>query len=670
MPAGTAPPAAGAQAQEGGMGPMIKSAVQGIAIFVGMQFLMKQITGNKGPATTATTDASGVVMNVPANNGEIPPYLARPDKLDEGAVWSPIPQRIAPMWPTDSPLDITIVVSPTFVAEPIAKVPKERIVLDETGFAFGDYNQHRSIDASFDVPSEVQNNGTLWGHFYIGISGSKLDPATPGYDPTRAFHFVHPLTQYIAQKKIRKTKNLLAAAEETDEPEEEIPTGPVIKSHYHPNFTMSFIPDSGVMDFPSLHPAVRQYVHLEASGARDGTGLNGWYYPLLFVNTFWQLKTHMTVLNSTVTRLPIHIDLQNFANWKFTLMASMDEGAKQTARNAAQGQAPPGGGDGSEFEMIKEVLLDTNIYLLATTVIVSIFHMIFEMMAFKSDISHYRNKKNNVGISVRSILGNVFMQGVIFLYLMDNNENTSWMILFTQGMGIVLEFWKITTVVNVRIRDAPNSIIPYRIAFEDKHVLSETEEKTKEYDAVAFKYMYMIAVPLLIAYGAYSLKYESHKSWYSFVIATLVGSVYAYGFLMMVPSLYINYRLKSVAHMPGRAMMYKFLNTFIDDLFAFTIKMPTLHRLATLRDDVIFFVYLYQSWKYKVDYTRVNEFGQGGDDEEVEEKIANQPLKSIPGADASVKEGLEGAKIAENKADAVIGKATGSSKKGGATKRK
>lgn len=249
-------------------------------------------------------------------------------------------------------------------------------------------------------------------------------------------------------------------------------------------------------------------------------------------------------------------------------------------------------------------------------------------------------------------------------------SDLGWMILFTQGMGIVLEFWKITTVVNVRIRDAPNSIIPYRIAFEDKHVLSETEEKTKEYDAVAFKYMYMIAVPLLIAYGGYSLKYESHKSWYSFVIATLVGSVYAYGFLMMVPSLYINYRLKSVAHMPGRAMMYKFLNTFIDDLFAFTIKMPTLHRLATLRDDVIFFVYLYQSWKYKVDYTRVNEFGQGGDEEEVEEKLANKPLKSISGAESNTKVGIEGAKTLDKKADELVGKATGSSKKGGANKRR
>ena len=67
--------------------------------------------------------------------------------------------------------------------------------------------------------------------------------------------------------------------------------------------------------------------------------------------------------------------------------------------------------------------------------------------------------------------------------------------------------------------------------------------------------------------------------------------------------------------MPAKAMTYKFLNTFIDDLFAFTIKMPTLHRLATLRDDVIFFVYLYQGWAYKVDYSRVNEFGQGPDEE-------------------------------------------------------
>ncbi len=46
--------------------------------------------------------------------------------------------------------------------------------------------------------------------------------------------------------------------------------------------------------------------------------------------------------------------------------------------------------------------------------------------------------------------------------------------------------------------------------------------------------------------------------------------------------LYLNYKLKSVAHLPWRQMTYKFLNTIVDDLGAFVIKMPTLHRCRWL----------------------------------------------------------------------------------------
>jgi len=53
---------------------------------------------------------------------------------------------------------------------------------------------------------------------------------------------------------------------------------------------------------------------------------------------------------------------------------------------------------------------------------------------------------------------------------------------------------------------------------------------------------------------------------------------------MMTPQLFINYKLKSVAHLPWRMLSYKFLNTFIDDIFAFVIKMPTLYRLGCFRD--------------------------------------------------------------------------------------
>ena len=514
------------------------SAAQGIAIFMLVQFAMSQFFGSKGVANTSSPNTPGA----PVTTGPIPAFDDRP--TGPVSSYNPIPQSIAPIWPSNSTLDISIYVSSSIVMPALGDVDPAALVLKEENYGLGNWKDNREIDTSFKVPSEVQNNGTLYGHFYIGLHGHALDPVSKTYNPTKAYHFARPLNLVMPKKKIKKTKNLLTGSNDT-ESVEDVPRTPQFGSYYHPNFTMAFIPDSGSQSYVSMHPAVRQHVQLETTGARDASGQNGWYYPILFVNTFWQLRNHMTELNATVKELPLHISLTNMNNWKMSLYASIDEGMKQNQRQAASGGPMPAGGDGSEFEEFKRVLVDTNIYLLSTTAFVSVLHMIFEALAFKSDVSHWRNKKDNVGISVRTILANVFMQTVIFLYLMDNSEGTSWMILFGQGMGIALEAWKITKTVDVRIRPAPEgSLLPYQITFEDKHKLSETEEKTKEYDEIAFRYLYLVAIPLLAAYAVYSLVYDTHKSWYSFVITTLVGSVYAYGFLMMVPSLYINYRLK------------------------------------------------------------------------------------------------------------------------------
>ena len=577
--------------------------------------------------------------------------------------YRPIPHYVAPIWPVNSSLDIRMYVSPSLVMPTLSSLPKESLVLEEKNFRIGDYKDKRDVETTITIPKEVQQNGTLWAHFYVALTGHQLDPIAKDYDIATATHFFRPLNQYLPKKRVRKLKNLLDKANETHATVDEKPQGLQIASYYHPNFTVSIIPDTGVQAWESVHPSMRKNMNLEPTGARDQSGQNGWYYPVFFLNTFWQLRSHMTELNDTVTTLPLNIQLNNLASWKFSLYASLDDGMKQNQMQAASGTGPATGGDGTEFEKFKEILLDTNAYLLGTTFVVSILHMIFEALAFKNDISHWRKKKDIIGTSVRTILANVFMQTVIFLYLVDNSEGTSWMILASQGFGILLEAWKITKTVDVRLREpGPDSMfkfLPYIVVFEDKHKLSDTEKKTQEYDQIAFRYLYIVAVPLLLAYAAYSLVYETHKSWYSFVIETLVGSVYAYGFLMMVPSLYINYRLKSVAHMPSKAMTYKFLNTFIDDLFAFTIRMPTLHRLATLRDDVIFFIWLYQKYKYKVDYTRVNEFGQGGESEDEAE-----------GEDKGEQKLLEGQDTKELKPTAPVASATGTEKKAGAQKRK
>ena len=116
---------------------------------------------------------------------------------------------------------------------------------------------------------------------------------------------------------------------------------------------------------------------------------------------------------------------------------------------------------------------------------------------------------------------------------------------------------------------------------------------TAKHDEVAMRYLSYALYPLVGCYAVYSVAYNEHKSWYSFVLNTLSARC-MFGFITMCPQLYINYKLKSVAHLPWRQMTYKFLNTVIDDLFAFVIKMPTLHRLSVFRDDVVFAVALYQ----------------------------------------------------------------------------
>ena len=127
---------------------------------------------------------------------------------------------------------------------------------------------------------------------------------------------------------------------------------------------------------------------------------------------------------------------------------------------------------------------------------------------------------------------------------------------------------------------------------------------TLETDSYATSHLGLLFLPISIGFCLYSLIYSQHKSWYSYLLSSLTGCIYTFGFILMVPQLLINYRLKSVEHMPWANLSYRFLNTIIDDLFAFVIRMPMMHRISCFRDDLIFVVYLYQRYTYPVDASR------------------------------------------------------------------
>ncbi|RYE82131.1 MAG: hypothetical protein EOO65_05900 [Methanosarcinales archaeon] len=226
------------------------------------------------------------------------------------------------------------------------------------------------------------------------------------------------------------------------------------------------------------------------------------YLPLGLVSDFWLMDHQLVELNSSVTSVPLVISFSPGSMWKWTLQHQMSMSWEM--------QETLGTSSAGEKDMIKSVLLETNPILLAITMIVSTLHMVFDTLAFKNDISFWRNTKTLEGLSVRSIAVGVFVQTVIVLYLFDND--TSWMVLMSSVVGLAIEIWKLRKAVSVSVEWTPAGWP--RLRWDDKDEAYSTSH-TKEYDDIATGHMLYILYPLVVGYAVYSLVYQEHRSWYT-----------------------------------------------------------------------------------------------------------------------------------------------------------
>lgn len=423
--------------------------------------------------------------------------------------------------------------------------------------------------------------------FFFRKAGVSHIPQEENYERTGVIYKYYPLNKYLPIKNVKNKKNLISGEMETIQ--NDILQQDLIASHWKPNLTLHLVEDFTVYPRGGVPPQILEHINIDESGD---------YFPVLFFDEFWLFREHLILINDTVDILNLTLSYSPISLMKWQLFLQMEQSFSM--------QKSMGTAVEDESDEFKRMLIETNPYLLAITMVVTLLHTVFDFLAFKNDIVFWKNKKSVEGISVKTMFLNFICQIIIFFYLMDND--TSWVILISAGIGLIIEAWKIQKAVIVKI---DWTRWPF-ISMTDRESYSS---KTKEHDATAMRYLSYVAYPLVIGYAIYSLMYQTHKSWYSWILSSLTGCVYTFGFIMMCPQLFINYKLKSVAHLPWRTFMYKALNTFIDDLFAFIIKMPTLHRLSCFRDDIVFLIYLYQRWVYPTDYKRVNEFGQGGDDE-------------------------------------------------------
>ncbi|KAL2528330.1 Transmembrane CLPTM1 family protein [Forsythia ovata] len=463
----------------------------------------------------------------------------------------------------------------------------------------------RSISLKYYPSEALKHNGSLYAHVFFARSGYPPDPNDPEYQPFAAFGRTHSVVTYLPKSKADKRKSLLGTSEDsrdgenvsevTEDDQVEYKEGRPVEwiSYWKPNITINLVDDFTRYSQNAVPPNIAPFMNIEPS--------TGNYYPTFFFNEFWLLRDKLIPLNETVNELLLHLEVGPISMTKWQLFLQIDQSFQV---HRSYGSMLEG-----EADELKRVFLEGNPYLLAVTMVVSLLHSVFDFLAFKNDIQFWNKNKSMEGLSAKSVIVNFICQLIVFLYLLDNE--TSWMILASSGIGCCIEFWKIGKAMHIEI-DRSGKIPMLR--FRDRE--SYAKNKTKEYDDLAMKYLSYILFLLVACFSIYSLKYERHKSWYSFILSSLTSCVYMFGFIMMCPQLFINYKLKSVAHLPWRQMTYKFLNTIIDDLFAFVIKMPALHRLSVFRDDLIFLIYIYQRWVYPVDRKRVNEFGFAAEEDE------------------------------------------------------
>ncbi|KAF1866985.1 hypothetical protein Lal_00049412 [Lupinus albus] len=444
------------------------------------------------------------------------------------------------------------------------------LVWHETNLPYASWRpgSTRTLALKYDPSEALKRNGSLYAHVFFAQSGYSPDPTDPEYQPQAAFGRTHAVVKYLPKSRADKRRSLLGSSPDSTED----PVASKVAGD-----TQNDSEDDGPVEWVSyLKPNIT--INLVADFTKD----------------------KLIPMNETVTELLLNLEVGPISMTKWQLFMQIDQSFQI---HRSYGSMVDGEGD-----ELKRVFLEGNPYLLGVTMAVSLLHSVFDFFAFKNDIQFWNKNKSMEGLSAKSVVVSFISQLIVFLYLLDND--TSWMILGSSGIGCIIEFWKIGKAMHIEI-DRTGRIPMLR--FRDRE--SYAQNKTKEYDDIAMKYLSYVLFLLVAGSSVYSLMYERHRSWYSWILSSLTSCVYMFGFIMMCPQLFINYKLKSVAHMPWRQMTYKFLNTIIDDLFAFVIKMPTLHRLSVFRDDIIFLIYLYQKWAYPVDKKRVNEFGFGGEDD-------------------------------------------------------
>ena len=318
------------------------------------------------------------------------------------------------------------------------------------------------------------------------------------------------------------------------------------------------------------------------------------YLPIMALNDFWSMDSELTQINKTENGLftfRLYLSFNYIRSFFFNNMIGIQINENMMSEKLAI--------SGTK-DMLVELIKNNSTFYLIILFTVNTLHTIFSYLGFSSDISYYKNLKKLDGVYTKYIFFNIFYMFITLIYILLQGAN--FIVKVELFISFVIEIWKLKKIFLITFQI---SNFPYIIKLEYKQSFEQEEAKDYESEAVNMMVKYLL-FPIGVVYLGYRIYYYSDNivknNWKSFVIF-IIEYIYfllnVFGFILLTPQIYLNYKLKSVEHLPMKAMTYKFLNTIIDDLYAFAVKTPTMYRIFCFRDDVIFVIYIYQIFKYR-----------------------------------------------------------------------
>ena len=261
----------------------------------------------------------------------------------------------------------------------------------------------------------------LYAHVVLCKRGTPIE----SMESMETLHETIPLVVYRPPPVSTMKRNLISKSEA-----ESIPEDSALIPMWKPELIINYVYDDTVYS-NSIPPFIQKHLKIDES--------RGLYAPILYPNEFWLMEDRLLPLNRSEP-MALEIKFYPLPLWKFAMYHQMTE-------NLAL-QESSGSSSRKDTDKMKRFFLKTNPYLLSATLLVSLLHSLFDVLAFKNDVSFWRNQKSLEGISLRTTMLNAFFQLVILLYLVDND--TSWMILLSSLVGFVIDLWKIKKALRIQ----------------------------------------------------------------------------------------------------------------------------------------------------------------------------------------------------------------------------